>query len=68
MPANVDYDPAIIDSPDFMPYVTTIGLYNENQELIMVAKLGQPVQLNPFTDTNFIIRLEHSFYRVFSNR
>jgi hypothetical protein len=56
--SNVDYDPAIIDSPDFMPYVTTIGLYNENQELIMVAKLGQPVQLNPFTDTNFIIRLD----------
>jgi len=24
----------------------------------MVAKLGQPVQLNPFTDTNFIIRLD----------
>jgi len=56
--SNVDYDPAIIDSPDFMPYVTTIGLYNENQELMMVAKLGQPVQLNPFTDTNFIIRLD----------
>jgi len=56
--SNVDYDPAIINSPDFMPYVTTIGLYNENQELMMVAKLGQPVQLNPFTDTNFIIRLD----------
>lgn len=56
--SNVDYDQAIIDSPDFMPYVTTIGLYNDNQELMMVAKLGRPVQLNPFTDTNFIVRLD----------
>lgn len=54
----VNYDPAIIDSPDFMPYVTTIGLYNDNQELMMVAKLGRPVQLNPFTNTNFIVRLD----------
>lgn len=56
--SNTDYDPAIIDSTDFMPYVTTIGLYNDNQELMLVAKLGQPVQLNPFTDTNFIVRLD----------
>jgi hypothetical protein len=41
-----------------MPYVTTIGLYNENQELMMVAKLAQPVKLNPYTDTNFIIRID----------
>ena len=56
--SNVDYDPAIINSPDFMPYVTTIGLYNENQELMMVAKLSKPNQLNSYTDTNFIIRLD----------
>ena len=56
--SNVDYDSAIINSPDFMPYVTTIGLYNENQELMMVAKLSKPNQLNSYTDTNFIIRLD----------
>jgi hypothetical protein len=56
--SNTEYDPDIIDSPDFMPYVTTIGLYNENQELMMVAKLSQPMQLNPYTDTNFIVRLD----------
>jgi len=56
--SNTEYDPAVINSPDFMPYVTTIGLYNENQELMMVAKLAQPVQLNPYTDTNFIVRLD----------
>lgn len=56
--SNAEYDSDIVNSPDFMPYVTTIGLYNENQELMMVAKLAQPIQLNPYTDTNFIIRLD----------
>ncbi len=56
--SNVDYDLDIVDSPEFMPYVTTIGLYNENQELMMVAKLAQAVKLNPYTDTNFIVRLD----------
>ena len=56
--SSTEYNEDIIDSPEFMPYVTTIGLYNEHQELMMVAKLGQPVQLNPYTDTNFIVRID----------
>jgi hypothetical protein len=56
--SNIDYNLNIVDSPDFMPYVTTIGLYNENDELMMVAKLAQAVKLNPYIDTNFIIRLD----------
>ena len=57
-PSTADYNPDVVNSIDFMPYVTTIGLYNDNQELMLVAKLGRPVQLNPFTDTNFIVRLD----------
>lgn len=56
--SNTQYDLSVVDSTEFMPYVTTIGLYNENQELMMVAKLAQPVKLNPYTDTNFIIRID----------
>lgn len=55
---ETEYKSEVVNSPEFMPYVTTIGLYNENQELIMVGKLGQPVQLNPHTDTTFIIKLD----------
>tara|TARA_R110001592_G_scaffold95317_11_gene274677 strand:+ start:380 stop:1273 length:894 start_codon:yes stop_codon:yes gene_type:complete len=55
---ETQYNSSIINSPEFMPYVTTVGLYNENQELIAVGKLGQPIQLNPHTDTNFIIKLD----------
>ena len=56
--SSTQYDLDIVDSPEFMPYVTTVGLYNENQELMMVGKLAQAVKLNPYTDTNFIIRID----------
>lgn len=56
--SSTQYNHRVVDSPEFMPYVTTVGLYNENQELMMVGKLAQAVKLNPYTDTNFIIRID----------
>ena len=38
------------------PYVTTVGLYNENNELLVIGKLGQPVKMSEETDTTFMIR------------
>ena len=38
------------------PYVTTIGLYNEHNELLVVGKLGQPVRMSDETDTTFVLR------------
>ena len=38
------------------PYITTIGLYNENYELLVVGKLGQPVRVSDETDSTFIVR------------
>ena len=40
----------------FKPYITTIGLYNEHQELLVVGKLGQPIKTSNETDTTFVIR------------
>ena len=40
----------------FKPYVTTIGLYNENNELLVIGKLGQPVKMSDKTDTTFVLR------------
>ncbi len=40
----------------FKPYVTTIGLYNEDNELLVVGKLGQPIRTSDETDTTFILR------------
>jgi len=42
----------------FQPYVTTIGLYNDNNDLLMVAKLGKPIALSSDTDMTFIVRYD----------
>jgi hypothetical protein len=42
----------------FAPYITTVGLYNENQDLLAVAKLAQPIQSSPTTDTTILINLD----------
>jgi spore coat protein CotF len=43
---------------EFMPYMTTVGLYNESNELLAVAKFAQPIPISPTTDTNIIIRMD----------
>ena len=42
----------------FAPYVTTIGLYNNNYDLIAVAKLAQPLPTSAVTDTTILINLD----------
>jgi hypothetical protein len=42
----------------FQPYVTSIGLYNDENELLMVAKLGKPIMLSPDTDMTFIVKYD----------
>jgi hypothetical protein len=42
----------------FDPYVTTIGLYNNNYELLAVAKLAQPLPLSSVTDTSILVNLD----------
>jgi hypothetical protein len=42
----------------FSPYVTTIGLYNDRQELLAVAKLGQPLPTSNTTDTTILINID----------
>ena len=40
----------------FKPYVTTVGLYNEENELLVVGKFGQPIRCSDETDTTFVLR------------
>jgi hypothetical protein len=42
----------------FQPYVTTIGLYNDDNELLMVAKLTKPIVLSSDTDMTFIVKYD----------
>lgn len=43
---------------DFAPYVTTVGLYNERNELLAVAKLAKPLPLSSTTDTTIVVRYD----------
>lgn len=47
-----------ITGSDFRPYITAVGLYNDANELIAVAKLGQPLPKPSYIDTTFIIKLD----------
>lgn len=42
----------------FNPYVTTVGLYNQNQELIAVGKLSQPLPTTATTDITVLINID----------
>ena len=43
---------------NFKPYITTVGLYDENANLLLVGKLAQPVRASSETDTTFVIRYD----------
>lgn len=42
----------------FSPYVTTVGLYDEMQNLLAVGKLAQPLPTSDTTDTTILINLD----------
>ena len=47
-----------VTSSYFNPYVTTVGLYNEEQELIAIGKLSQPLPISSTTDTTILINID----------
>lgn len=42
----------------FSPYVTSIGLYNDQRDLLAVAKLAQPLATSATTDTSILINID----------
>ena len=42
----------------FQPYVTTVGLYNDSNELIGIGKLGQPIPKSKYTDMTFVVNFD----------
>lgn len=65
---NHSFNPTLLKSPytdeliddmvtgSLTPYITTIGLYNDSGELLVVARLGAPLQKRTDIDTNVIIK------------
>lgn len=42
----------------YSPYITTVGLYDDEQNLLAVGKLAQPVQSSRTTDTTILINID----------
>jgi hypothetical protein len=68
---NLTYNPTIVSGSyasgsikdfatgsNFQPYVTSIGLYNDNDELLAVAKFGKPIIVSPNTDMTFVVKYD----------
>ena len=53
---QIYYD--FITGSDFSPYVTTIGLYNRSNELVVVGKLPRPLPISLHTDTTYMINFD----------
>lgn len=47
-----------VTGSSWAPYITTVGLYNENQELLAVAKMAQPVPTSRTTDMSILVNLD----------
>lgn len=43
---------------DFRPYITGIGLYNDNNEMMAVAKFPRPVKKENYLDQGFILKID----------
>jgi hypothetical protein len=68
---NLTYNPTIVTGSyisgnvrdfatgsDFHPYTTQIGLYNDNNELLAIAKFGKPILISPDTDMTFVVKYD----------
>jgi hypothetical protein len=43
---------------EFTPFVTAVGLYNDNNDLLAIGKLSQPLPTSQTTDTTILINLD----------
>ena len=39
-------------------YVTSVGLYNDDSELLAIAKMARPIKILPDYPINFLIKLD----------
>jgi hypothetical protein len=51
----------LVSGSAFQPYITTVGLYNDANELIAVGKLGQPLPKSAETDMVIVTKLDMNF-------
>lgn len=45
-----------VTGSDFRPYMTTIGLYNSSDELLIVGKFSTPIPISSYSDMTVIVK------------
>lgn len=56
---SYEYSSSVDTTGSFLaPYITTIGLYDDNYDLVAVAKLARPVKSLPEFPVNFLVRFD----------
>lgn len=56
---HIDFSGSVDTTGSFLaPFVTTIGLYDDNCDLVAVAKLPQPIKTQQDFPINFIVRFD----------
>ena len=68
---NLTYNPSLISGSfiggivqdfatgsEFHTYTTQLGLYNDNNELLAVAKFSKPILISPDTDMTFVVKYD----------
>jgi len=48
----------MVSSSHFSPYITTVGLYNDNFDLIATAKMASPLKKPKNMDTTIVVRFD----------
>lgn len=47
-----------VTGSDFMPFATTIGLYNDQGDLLIVGKFGTPYAIPGHSDITFVVKYD----------
>lgn len=57
--SNYEYSSSIDPTGSYLaPYITTIGLYDNNMDMVAVAKLATPIKSTPDLPVNFLVRID----------
>ncbi len=56
--ASIGVPLGFVTSSYFEPYITTVGLYDGDFQLLAVGKLAQPLQSSPTTDTTILVNID----------
>lgn len=48
----------LMASQSLYPYITSIGLYNQDHELVAVAKLSNPIQRTDYSTQTFVVKFD----------